>query len=236
MDFYQSIAKHYENIFPLKPAQVGFAQKVALECSAKSLLDIGCATGAFAMKMGEQIDEVFAFDLDSDMVEIAKSKNQNTNVHFIDGNMLDIDKLYEGQEFDMVTCFGNTLVHLSNKELKKVFSMIKAHLNGVLLIQILNYDYVINENIKELPLIDSDVISFKRYYNHKSQEELEFKTILKIKNDNIEINNKITLYPLRKIELDKALREAGFRDISYYKNYNEDAYSGNHLPLIIKAK
>ena len=145
MDFYQSIAKYYDYIFPLKTAQVDFTLKAAKEIDAVSILDIGCATGAFARKMGEHIGEVYAFDLDSDMVDIAKSKNQGSNVHFTDGNMLDIDELYSGKMFDMVTCFGNTLVHLSVEELEKVFAAIKAHLNGVFLIQILNYDYILRE-------------------------------------------------------------------------------------------
>ena len=56
------------------------------------------------------------------------------------------------------TCFGNTLVHLQSielmgKMLKGVFAVLKP--GGHFLLQILNYDFILDEQVSELPLIDS---------------------------------------------------------------------------------
>lgn len=238
MDFYESITKYYDYIFPLKKPQVDFAFNVASEVGAESLLDIGCATGAFACQMGQGIDEVNAFDLDAKMAELAKSRCNKPNVQFVSGNMLYLDKMYGEKSFDIITCFGNTLVHLAPTDLDEVFASIKRHLSvkGVFLMQILNYDYVLSESIQELPLIDNEMITFKRYYNLANTEKILFETILNIKKTGEEIKNEISLYPIGKNQLDATLKKAGFCDVSYYKNYNAEPASGAHLPLIVKAR
>ena len=238
MKLYETIARYYDDIFPLKQFQVDFALECAKENNTKSLLDIGCATGAFAASMIDKVDYVSAFDMDEIMINIALLKYQDKAVSYKIGDMLFLDDLYDDVKFDMITCFGNTLVHLSSFDVQEVLIGIKKHLNeknGVFLMQILNYDYIFEENITKLPPIDNHKITFKRYYNLENKKKIEFETKLIVKEDNSEIQNNIFLYPIRKDELDTMLKQAGFNTITYYKNYVEDIADGQHLPLIVKA-
>lgn len=236
MQFYQTIIDYYDDIFPLKKQQVRFAKNIIEKNNLTSLLDIGCATGAFANEMSNEMLNVDAFDLNEGMVNAAIKKYGIKRVPFKSGNMLKLDDLYKDKSFDMITCFGNTLVHLTHDEAELALNVIRKHLKGVFVVQILNYDYVIDENISELPIIDNEKIIFKRFYDIKNPDKIKFQTILDIKNINKRIENTITLYPIRKNELYTMLKKAGFDKIIYYRNYNEDGANGQHLPLIVVTK
>lgn len=133
---------HFDDIFPLKKPQTDFAAGYASKCSCNTLLDIGCATGNFAAKMKDYVDRVSAFDVDRAMIDIAAEKHADQIIDYRVGDMRCLDNLYNDKKFDMITCFGNTLVHLDNHEIQTTLTDIKNHLNHTFLMQILNYDYI----------------------------------------------------------------------------------------------
>ncbi len=238
MKFYDEMTNYYNHIFPLGKVKEAWVLEQLEKYKVKSLLDIGCATGTLAASMIKHLNTVDGFDLDGPMVELANQTYNHEGLRLQEGNMLDIDQLYEGQFFDAVTCFGNTLVHLPGEDVKSVFRQIKGHLKegGVFIGQIVNYDYIYQADVKALPLIDNDVVRFDRYYDWTDRTRLDFKTKLLIKQEGITYENRISLFPLYKAFLDKGLKEAGFDKVSYYKNYKGDVYDGNHLPLIFLAQ
>lgn len=238
MSFYSEIVKYYEAIFPLKQPKEEFVRKIILGNSYDSLLDIGCATGALCGSMAKHLETVRGFDLDEAMVKRANMFYKYNNIDFKPGDMLKLDELYPEERFDMITCFGNTLVHVGKSNVAELFQSVARHLDdkGTFVLQILNYDYVLNEKIDVLPLIDNQVIRFDRYYENVSEEVLDFRTVLTVKETGEELENSIPLYPIHKSEVDGWLRDAGFDDITYYKNYNSEPYDGEHLPLILIAK
>jgi ubiquinone/menaquinone biosynthesis C-methylase UbiE len=236
MKFYEAIAHYYDDIFKLKEAQVEFAQKLIGKYDVHSLLDVGCSTGAFSAKISDIVDEVHAFDLDESMVAIASNRYKDKKVDYKVGDMLNISDLYKERKFDMITCFGNTLVHLNKKQVKKALGNIRKRLDNVLLMQILNYDYILDANIVDLPKIENEKIEFNRHYNLENPDKIVFETELIIKESERHIENAIYLCPIRKKELDNMLKKAGFEKVIFYRNYNGDGANGQHLPLIVVAR
>ncbi len=95
MQFYKTIADYYDYIFPLKQPQLNFLNKLCSIYDIKTMLDIGCATGAMAAFMSDFIDEVSAFDLDESMINIAGKTHSGIKVKYQVGDMLCLDDLYE---------------------------------------------------------------------------------------------------------------------------------------------
>jgi 2-polyprenyl-3-methyl-5-hydroxy-6-metoxy-1,4-benzoquinol methylase len=201
-------------------------------------LDIGCGTGSLSIELSKTFSHVVAIDLDEAMIDRAKKKD-NGSVSFSKMNMLDMEEEFGEKAFDVVICFGNTLVHLTNPSLiQNFFDQAERILkpDGKLLLQIINYDSIIEQNIKALPTIENDMVRFVRNYKYSSPVTLiDFETILLIKKSGEEIQNRVQLYPLRKAEVEDMLRRAGFSHLTFYGNFKREGLTTNSQPLIVEA-
>lgn len=238
MNFYQSIAEYYEQIFPLNKKQIDFVENCFENDSKDSILDIGCGTGSLSIELTKLFSKVSAIDLDEAMIEKAIAKN-NKYISFQKLNMLNIDKEYGQNAFDGIVCFGNTLVHLDGYDqvldfFKQAKSVLKK--NGNFLFQIINYDRIIDHQIDGLPTIENDLIKFSRnYYYTKEKNRIDFETILTIKETGQIIENTVKLFPVRKFEIAHLLKKAGFTNVHYFGSFGQNPYKMESIPLVVKA-
>lgn len=250
--FYTSISKYYSKIFPYQPMQLQFVKNRVGELKEKQILDVGCATGELAFQLAIEGAVVTGIDLNEDLLKQAingsRFQSAGSSVResefvfpkFQLGNMSELVTDFQPGHFDAILCFGNTLVHLNSKELilsmlKGVFEVLKP--GGQFLIQILNYDYILNSKVSELPLIDMENISFIRKYEiEKNSPLIRFQTSLYLKKENETISNETLLYALKSAELTELLKAAGFNEIKIYSNFKQEAFGGKHLPLVLSCK
>lgn len=238
MSFYKSISKHYKSIFPYNSAQNNFILKHINNTNTSYLLDIGCAIGELANNLSYNFKKIDAIDLDIDMLEIAKQQKVNSNIEFEALNMLQLKDKYDSDTLDAISCFGNTLVHLNSEdEVSDFFNISYSILKekGKLLIQIINYDRIIDNNINYLPTIENEDIKFIRNYTYNKKDKISFETCLEIKEESKLIKNSIQLLDIRKETINKLLTEAGFKDIEYYGNFKSESLNKESIPLIIVA-
>ena len=236
--FYESIAKVYDYIFPKNRKKLELVESIKKISSEEKILDIGCATGNLTELLGEKTRNIVGIDLDKELLKEAKEKHPNLN--FENMNMLKINEKFEENSFDRVVSFGNTLVHLDSREeveefFQKVYKTLKF--NGFFIVQIINYNRVIEKNIKNLPTIDNEKVKFVRDYEYdKSIGKVDFITELTIKEANLNIKNNIKLLALTKIEIQKFLGETGFRNIEFYGDFEGRELSDNSEALIFVAQ
>ena len=252
--FYTSISKYYSGIFPYNPAQLNFVKKRVGELTGKQILDIGCATGELAFQLAKSGAIVTGIDLNEDLLEQAigcsgfqsadsvkcESESTSPNPKFQVGNMLDLKNDFQPEQFDAILCFGNTLVHLEDeKQVLKMFDGVVSVLKsgGQFLMQILNYDYIVNEKLSALPLIETDNIKFIRNYHFENDSaHVLFQTDLVLKKENKTISNETKLLALKSVELVTLLKSLGFDDIELFSNFMQDQFGGNHLPLVVSCR
>lgn len=238
MDFYQAISKHYREIFPLNPMQAGFVKGSFSTHRKKTLLDVGCGKGDLVLDLATSFDLVTGIDLDSSMLEDARAAALD-NSSFMRLDMMNLRKQFGEGSFDGLLCFGNTLVHLPDRLSISEF-LLQAGIvlkgKGKLLLQIINYDRILDQDVRSLPTIETENCSFVRNYHYDSKAHLvDFETSLRIKASGESIQNKIRLYPLRKTELHSMLLDAGFSSISYFGNFKRDPLERNSVPMVIEA-
>jgi 2-polyprenyl-3-methyl-5-hydroxy-6-metoxy-1,4-benzoquinol methylase len=238
--FYTTISKYYSEIFPYQPAQLQFVKNRAGELTGIHVLDIGCATGELAFQLANSGTIVTGIDLNEDLLNRAKSNKIHPNLHFQTGNMLELANDFKPSQFDVVLCFGNTLVHLQTPDLiqqllKGVFTLLKP--GGQFLLQILNYDYIIGEQVSELPTIETENIRFDRKYSFEENNPLiRFQTGLTLKKENKTISNETQLFAIKSTELIELLQNTGFIGIELFSNFKLETFGRSHLPLVVSCK
>jgi len=175
------------------------------------------------------------------MLSIAENKADDKlkNLSFEAMGMLDISEHFQENTFDGVLCFGNTLVHLgSEKEIQEFLDQAYYVLKpgGKLMVQIINYDRIIDQNIKGLPTIENEFVKFTRKYTyHPERNLLDFETLLTIKSEKREIRNIIHLYPIRREKLLQLVRRSGFSDIRVWGNFKREALVQESIPLVVEV-
>lgn len=240
--FYSSISAYYAEIFPYQPKQLEFILQLTGKISGKTFLDMGCATGELACQLAGQGAMVTGIDLNHDLLDQASKKRNDClncsseNPDFRVGNMLELEQDFSPSRFDNVLCFGNTLVHLESADLvATMFNGVRSVLKpgGSFLLQILNYDFILDEQVTQLPLIENDNIRFERkYVIEKNNPLIGFQTALFLKKENIQIENKTFLLALRSHTLSKLLEESGFNGIRLFSGFDARPFGGKHLPLV----
>jgi 2-polyprenyl-3-methyl-5-hydroxy-6-metoxy-1,4-benzoquinol methylase len=239
--FYTSIAPHYQHIFPFNPAQIEFLKHV-LPYNGARVLDVGCATGELAFALTHFGFPTWAFDFDSQMIQLAqKNKSEEAMFPVFEQlDMLTIAERFPESYFDTVICFGNTLVHLlSDADIQQftnaTFKVLTSE--GKLTIQILNYRNIIENQVKSLPLIDNEHIRFERNYEfHDGSELIDFNTNLTVKSIGQEIKNSTQLYPITQKKLQGFLEEAGFVAIEFFGGFNREPLTDKSLPLVMACQ
>ena len=238
MEFYNSIHSYYDYIFPLNQKQVEWVNAECIQIPSR-ILDIGCATGNLAVELAKKGHILNAFDLDGGMIQLATQKSSSGNPQFRRANMLNIEKNYRADFFDVVVCFGNTLVHLTSESsvlqfFNAVYSVLKP--GGKFLIQILNYDFILKNEIEELPIIENDRVRFVRQYYFGNDKLIQFKTRLLDKQNDKLIENTVELYALEKIQIEALLLKTHFKNIEFRSSFADNSFSPDKLPLIIKVE
>jgi ubiquinone/menaquinone biosynthesis C-methylase UbiE len=240
MSLYTSIAEYYDYIFSVNKRQVDFIKSVAEHTASNNMLDIACGTGELLLKLSNNFKHLIGVDLDEDMLKIAEDR-AITNTIFIQHNMLNLDRRLVNCKFDLITCLGNSVVHLDNKQeiancFKTIYKLL--NINARFIVQIINYERIEKCNIDALASIENDRIKFVRDYenNKEDNSKIVFSTKLTIKQSGKLVTNKTNLYKLMPDSLIKILETTGFCIEGIYANYDGSKFDSlNSERLIVIA-
>ncbi|MBI4163494.1 MAG: class I SAM-dependent methyltransferase [Candidatus Aenigmarchaeota archaeon] len=72
----------------------------------KKILDAGCGEGYVARKLAKLEAKIKAIDSDPKMISLAKSCEENSGIEYKIGNVLELEKFYKKEEFDIVLFSG----------------------------------------------------------------------------------------------------------------------------------
>ncbi len=232
MSFYLQLSTYYDEVFAVRPEDLRFlAAQVA---GKKRLLDIGCGTGNKTVLFSSPTNSIVAIDLDAGMIAKAREAHARDGVRYEVMDMLAIDRHFAPSSFGGILCLGNTLVHLeSPASIQQLLGKTHALLEpeGVLVLQILNYDRILARNVEHLPEIDTAHTVFRRRYAWKDGI-LRFITTLEVKESGEKLTSDIPLYPLRKDELSECLTSVGYTGLEYYGGFQGEPHDQDSFVTI----
>ncbi|MBM7624728.1 class I SAM-dependent DNA methyltransferase [Sporohalobacter salinus] len=238
MNFYKEFSDYYDNIFQTKNNKVEFLVDNVKDKG--QILDVATGTGNYAIALGKKGYSVRGLDLSKAMINQAlnKIKDKELDVKFKVEDMKNLTNIYKQQNFNLIYCIGNSLVHLENEQeikdvLNQAYSLLKN--KGKLIIQIVNYDRILTKNITSLPTINNEEKQVKLVRNYALEDEkVNFKT--KLITPQGQFENSVLLYPLKSGQLREMLNAIGFAEVNLYGDFNYNDYKAyNSFPLIAVA-
>jgi len=236
VDLYDALSDSYDTMIAWEPRlrnELPFFRKVFAEIQARRVLDMACGTGQHAIAFAKEGYAVTAVDLSLPMIEQARANavKAGVDVHLAVAGFGQARRLI-GQGFDAVTCLGNSLPHLIKRlELVAFLKDMRAVLRpgGILVIQNRNYDRVWARKIRFMP-VDARVIGgrealFLRFMDFH-RKTLTFNILQLFKEDTrwqCRVDS-TRLRPIFRRELEEDLRKAGFRNMTFYGDYQSDEW------------
>lgn len=241
MGFYNELSNVYDIVFKKEEKTLNFLKNGL--SSNSNILDLACGTGTYAIELSKEGHNVIGIDLDKEMIIKAEEKKNNTSVEFKSADMRGFRVLSGKENFDMIYCIGNSLVHLESRAevsefLRNIYESLKK--DGYMVIQIINYDRILNKGVTSLPTIDrkEEGIEFVRNYAlSENKDKVFFQTKLIISKDNVkkEFENSVPLLALRSSEVIEMLANTGFSNYEVYGGFDRSEYNEDSYALVIKA-
>ena len=227
---YDLLSRYYDRLFKFNPTFKSFFFPYVTKTG--QALDLGCGTGRLTHLISTFNMQVKGIDLDPFMVHEASLKYPELS--FSTEDMIDYVKK-PTETYDLITCFGNTIVHLDEKTLNELFIHVHLVLNKhkFFIVQCLNYLNILKEKPDGLPdLSDQDILLHRKYTYYK--DYIMFQTIL-FDNDDVYELGETKLYPYTHTYLMDLGRQHGFEVEIYGKpNFSPYQYEGSHVYLVFK--
>jgi SAM-dependent methyltransferase len=159
-------AKFYDKIWGKYDydSDVKFLDDLFKEHRCRSVIDIGCGTGNYALRLSKLGYDVTGVDVSLTMLKIAKEKDKEAKIRFMQGDMKKLEKaIPKVQEFDAAICLGQTFYHLiTNRDIQSFLNSLHKTLrkNGLFIFNARNVRKIREDYLDKL-LLDHVIIEEK---------------------------------------------------------------------------
>lgn len=239
-EFYDELSEDYADMIgfteKIKNLERIF-EKIIADYNISKCLDAGCGIGFHSIILSNLGVDVTGIDISPAMIEKARklANDLNSKAKF---EVLDFSQIKEKykEEFDLVLCLGNTLPHLLSEKdllvaLRNFYNALKN--GGVLIIQILNYDKIIENEERIISVRETPTKIFVRFYDFEPtiigspslkvfeirRDFLKFNILIVDKQKNYSHKLITTrIKPIKSDELRKKVNMVGFKKVEIFGN------------------
>lgn len=254
-EFYDELSLEYADMTEISKrieSETKVFEKIIFEKNIKKCLDAGCGIGLHSIILSKLGVDVVGIDLSKGMILKAQelSEKFNSKAKFETLDFLQTKDKFK-DEFDLVICLGNTLPHLLNERdlllaLRNFHNALKK--GGLLIVQILNYDKIIQNEERIINIRETKDKIFIRFYDFEptiiGSPSLK---VFEIRRDflkfNVLIINKLENYshkiittrikPIKSEELCRKLSLVGFKDVEIFGNLMKDPFEAKSSKNIV---
>jgi ubiquinone/menaquinone biosynthesis C-methylase UbiE len=240
-DFFDQLAADYDQM-------ISFTKSVEKKKNALSnflkpemelAADLGCGSGVDSIALASLGLRVSAFDPSTEMIKVAK-ENAKREGFIVDFHNRPADLISEefNNKFDIAISLGNTFANIEKEKfhnsLVKCFGILKR--GGIILIQILNYEKVVNEQRRIVNITKGTNHYYVRFYDFIG-DEIIFNILTFRREKPLEhklISTK--LFPFNQNDFRIGLIKAGFTAIEFFSDFNLSIFNKEQSKdLIIRA-
>ncbi len=237
-DFYDELSEDYVDMIEFSSkveSESEIFKNIVSEYKITRCLDAGCGVGLHSIILSKLGVEVLGIDISASMIEKARELAQRFGVS-AEFEVLDFSLIKEKykEKFELVLCIGNTLPHLINEKdlliaLRNFYNALVP--NGILIVQILNYDKIMENEERIVNVRETPERIFVRFYDFEPtivgspslkvfeirKDFLKFNVLIVDKTKNYShklISTRIK--PIKSEDLCRKLRMVGFKEIEIF--------------------
>jgi 2-polyprenyl-3-methyl-5-hydroxy-6-metoxy-1,4-benzoquinol methylase len=243
---YDGLLEYYDELFPVDQKGIDFILSLAENYKTGDqaagsrpprILEIGCAAGITALSLARQGMDLVGIDANEAMIRSANRRNHEpkSNARFFCMDMLSSASYFPAGSFDMVLCMEDNLACLQDMAavrsfLRQVHSRLAK--KGVFIFEFINYDWILDAHIEELPRIATARVSYIQKYTRGPEGRLYLNSAVLAANGYPVFSEEKPLYPISTGELEEALAAAGFGEKRFYSDFDESPPEQSSLCLI----
>ena len=206
-----------------------------------NILDAGCATGSISLALAGKGFHVDGIDSDAEMIKASEQRAEDRDLtcltHFVKDDILNIRSVFGDKKYKSVICMGNTLPHITDpSDRAGFFRQIRKLLakDGLCILQLLNYDKILDKKPEQLPVIETDSIIFSRIYSYAGKNHvIRFSTSLIIKESGERIENAVSLMPVKSADLMRSLKKYGFGKTGFFGSFAEEPFDPETSDMLL---
>ncbi|MFH1198140.1 MAG: class I SAM-dependent methyltransferase [bacterium] len=239
-EFYDNLSEFYDGMIDFKKSLVKKSELLKnFTGGCKSALDVGCGTGVDSIALALNGLKVTAIDPSPKMIEraVENAFQSNVEINFINGVMENVD-LPRGEYFDIAVSLGNAAANIPTDEL--IFTLQKIHdmlgSGGKLLIQILNYDLILEKQERIVNISKSGENYIVRFYDFE-WDIVRFNILVFNEKDrsNYQMFSS-QIFTHTKCEMGSILKDCGFSNIELFGGLDKSVFDpGKSKDLIMAA-
>ncbi len=236
MRFYDQLAGLYDEMIDFDQhikTDMEIYRRLIERFPAESILDAGCGTGLHSLIFTRLGANVTGIDFSAEMITRARenASRYRADVQFFQVDFLNFPDLVHGR-FDAVYCMGNSFVHLRKKHDRlRVLSNFQRVLkpNGILCLQILNYDKILTERPTIISEKKRHPYQFIRKYDYQRNKII---FTLEIRGSTKPLILKQNIFPVRSDDLMVLSKEIGFKRIDLTGSLSLEPFAPDSSPNI----
>ena len=219
---YETFAYYYDSL--MEPQFYDdYENFIMNHASFDEVLELGCGTGEMAIRLAKRKKSVFATDLSTDMLEVAKQKAMAENVNLI-LQRIDMSDFSTSHQVDLILCLRDSINYLLDVEdviqtFRNVYQSLKAEgtfifdIDSLYKMNVILKDYCEKEDDEEfafewnVELLDEGYVHHHVYIEDKIEHEI-------VDEEHYQKTYSVAQYLYW-------LKEVGFEKIEYYSDFDE---------------
>lgn len=179
--FYDQLADVYgdcTSVADKQRAALDFCRSLQQRYEPRTVLDAACGTGLYALAMARLGLNVTGADLSPGQIQQARQAAHQQGLS-IDWRVCSFDELPQCAPgpFDLITCLGNSIVHLlTDSDLEASLAAFASVLvpGGHLVLSLLNYRKILANQERIVGVTSQGQESFVRFYDFLHDQQLRF--------------------------------------------------------------
>ena len=225
MEYINNIIEYYDELYTVTASQKKLFEDLTKNYLPAKVLRVGCGTGSLEHWMSKNGHDVTGIEMNQEMLETANRRRRfpNMALRFFQMSSLEMVRFLGKGFYNVISCLNDDLIFRNDEILvKKFFFDCKTLLaeNGVLVLQITNFEkYNLEEDFK---------LSIRESIRTKLHTKISYRDGKHFLSQNLEHYGKkpipvlrdVEIIPLRKPDIERFAKEAGFSDIQFYGDWD----------------